>query len=78
MKRALGGARPVHSMEVTRSTSLEISKKTDTSEEELQHLIEPTEQKTPVAAFHLNVQGETLKLSRRSKCKMVFVEAPGL
>lgn len=75
MKRALGGARPVYNMDGTRSTSLEVAKNTDSSEEELQRLVEPTEQKNPIAAFHLNVQGETTNSVAVSRAKSVRVES---
>lgn len=45
---------------VKSGSSLEIAKKTDSSEVELENLVEqPTEQKTSSGAIQLNVQGES-------------------
>ena len=56
MKRALRGVRAM----VKSGSSLEIARKTDSSEVELENLVEqPTEQKTSSGAIQLNVQGES-------------------
>lgn len=61
MKRALARARTAVSMlnSGSRSTSLEIAKKTDSSEEELQALVSPSPQKKDSdGVLRLDVQGE--------------------
>ncbi len=60
MRRALRGVRSVVAMVNSRSTSLEIAKKTDSSEAELENLIkQATQQKNPSAVFRLDVDGES-------------------